>query len=710
MYKRRKRLMTKKGFFASILIAAAAGLSVFSSAVFAEEAESILKIEDGALQPIWEVTDLRDPDYTNDDSDILRFCVYVETDHDTDHDGLADLVKVLVQVPRAAVEGKYKAGTIYDPTPYGAGTIDDRESKEYYREEPFHYEDLYRPCEKRTPKGEITSLEAADLIEPDRDWNYTVPNTSDHGMNYAEVYDYYLSRGYAVVEASGIGTYGSEGFELCGTHLERDSHKAVVEWLTGNRKAYSDRFENMEIKADWSNKKVAMTGVSYGGTLPYEVATTGVEGLTTIIPVAGIASWYDYTNSQGAATIFDVNYADTLAFNNCGASFLDKDWMILNKEYSSWLWQISQDQAETNGNYGEIWEESDYSDDWENIKCSALIVQGLNDRNVMPKQADLMMQAFQKAGQNAKLVLHQDGHNSLDNRLVNGEVWNEIQNRWLAHYLYDVDNDAENLPTVLAQSNLDGEWKAYDTWRDFRYEDVPVYYESAKSVVSSKGLAEFASDYVSGGEDWQDMYYLNLGEKHAAFYPLDLEPGKTVYGVPEIHLKLSSEIMDYEGLMITAVLVDLEDDLQPYEAFMTKSAINSLVPARIIGEYEGSGSWRSTKIEELVQDNNVYVKAFTYGWTDLTNPATGYDSSLYTETKDIEAGEFYDYTIYMQPTVYTVAPGHHLTLILTTWDPFRAFLDESFQNLDPEKESEEIDYDYSYIIDNEAMQVKIPLA
>jgi len=45
---------------------------------------------------------------------------------------------------------------------------------------------------------------------------------------------YYLVRGFAVVEASGIGTYGSEGFELCGTHLERDSHVAVVEWLTGS--------------------------------------------------------------------------------------------------------------------------------------------------------------------------------------------------------------------------------------------------------------------------------------------------------------------------------------------------------------------------------------------------------------------------------------------------------------------------------------------
>ena len=64
--------------------------------------------------------------------------------------------------------------------------------------------------------------------------------------------------------------------------------------------------------------------------MPYEVATTGVEGLVTIIPVAGIASWYDYTNSQGVATIFDVNYADNLSSFNCGAAFLDESFENLD--------------------------------------------------------------------------------------------------------------------------------------------------------------------------------------------------------------------------------------------------------------------------------------------------------------------------------------------------------------------------------------------
>ena len=43
--------------------------------------------------------------YDNAKSDIIRYCVYVETNYDTDADGSGILVKALVQIPRAAMEG-----------------------------------------------------------------------------------------------------------------------------------------------------------------------------------------------------------------------------------------------------------------------------------------------------------------------------------------------------------------------------------------------------------------------------------------------------------------------------------------------------------------------------------------------------------------------------------------------------------------------------
>ena len=684
---------------------------------FAGAEEGVLLIENGTLLPIVAYSDPRDPAYSNEDSEILRFAVYVETDNDTDGDGMADLVKAVVQVPRPAAEGKYQAAAIYDPTPYGAGTFDAIEEKQrlLYNETPFDYASLYRACEKRQPAGEMSSLEAAALARPEKDWNYKVPISGAEGTSYLECYDYYLVRGFAVVEAGGIGTYGSEGFELCGTHLERDCHKAVVEWLTGERRAFTDRVNRIQIKADWCNGKVAMAGCSYGGTLPFEVATTGVKGLETIIPSAGIASWYDYTNAQGVPTIFEVNYADSLAAFNCGGTFLDRDWTVPNRDYGSWLWQIAQDQEATNGNYGPIWEESDYSKDWENIRCSALIVHGLSDFNVTTKQSDLMAQAFEKAGAPYKLVLHQDGHSVLDNTLVDGELWNEVLTRWLAHWLYGVENGAEDMPAVLVQSNLDGSWRGYGAWRDFRYLDAPAQYEEPRTVVTSKGLAAEAKAYIAQenpdltGIGMRDAYYVSLPGKLAAQYALDLPEGTTVYGVPEIHVRLSSEITEYEGLMVTAVLVDMADDGSFFPAFVLKNQLRQTLPVRVIGEYEGAGAWGSSEITQYVQDY-TQVKAITYGWTDLTNPGCGYDSSEYTETARLVAGEFYDYTFYLQPTVYTVAPGHHLHLVLTTWDPYRAFLDESFENIDLAKDSDAIDYDYSFIIDNASLKVRIPVA
>ena len=54
-----------------------------------------------------------------------------------------------------------------------------------------------------------------------------------------------------------------------------------------------------EVVADWCTGKVGMTGTSYNGTIPLAAATTGVEGLEAIIPVAPNTSYYHYYRSNG---------------------------------------------------------------------------------------------------------------------------------------------------------------------------------------------------------------------------------------------------------------------------------------------------------------------------------------------------------------------------------------------------------------------------
>ena len=699
-----------------LLVLALALVMVLQLAAPAFAEDAVLVVEDGMMQPILQYSDPRAADYSNADSEILRYCVYVETDHDTDNDGLADLVKVMVQVPRLAAEGRYKAATIYDPTPYSAGMCEEYADGAYamYVDTGFDYERLYQPGEKRSAAGTCSAMEAALAAKPRKDWNYTVPYSGDNGYFNLADYDYYLVRGFAVVLACGIGTYGSEGYELCGTDLERDSHKCVVEWLTGDRVAYTDKTHCIEIKADWSNGNVAMTGCSYGGTLPYEVATTGVKGLKTIIPFAGIASWYDYTNSQGVPIRFDVNYADMLSAYNCGGTFLDNDWTVPNEDYGSWLWQIAQDQDATNGDYAPIWASSDYSRDYEKINCSALVVQGLNDFNVTTKQADLMIQAFAKAGMPAKLVLHQDGHNTLDGKMVNGELWQELMNKWLSHWLYGVDNGIENMPAVSVQSNLDGSYISYDAWRGFASREMPSLAATLTTAVNTEGLAAYATDFLNGespelaGLKGQELYYATLEEPYAGVYQLDIPAGTTIIGVSEVHVKMSTPVTDKDGLMVTAVLVDYKEDGTPFKAYMTKDRLSKKLPVRTVDSFEPGGGLEESDILEFVQSSTP-SKCVTFGWTDLCNPGRGYDSSEYGSSADLEAGRFYDYTFYMLPTAYTVAPDHRLQLVITAWDPYRAFLDEDYE-LDPTLPSAFSNFNYSFVIDNASLHFTVPVA
>ncbi len=675
------------------------------------EYDGNLIIEDGCLQPMLNYSDMRSSDYSNEDSEILRFCVYVETDYDTDGDGMNDLVKAFVQVPRSAVEGRYKAATIYDPDPYDAGTVnvDEYGSEELYLEKEFDYRKLYQKGKKREVTETVTTMDAALLANPAEDWNYSVPS-GEVGYDLALLYNYYLVRGFAVVKCCGIGTFGSQGYELCGTDLERDSHKCVIEWLTGDRVAFTDTTGNSEIKADWSNGNVAMTGISYGATITYEVATTGVKGLKTIIPFSGISIWYEYTNSQGISICFNNSYTDYLSAVNCGGLYLDNDWLVLDPGYRSWLWQIAQDQSAANGNYAPIWDESNYANDYENINCSALIVHGLNDFNVTSGQSKHMYDAFRKAGQNCKLVLHQNGHENLYSYMINDELWLEIENKWLAHYLYDVDNGIENMPEVTVQSNVDGSYFTYEDFGDQEIRSFAVSDNTGSIEVTSKGVKEYIISFDEDKGitfDNQEEYFLGLPEGTSAIYDIDIPEDTTISGVPEVHLKLTRNTPGEDSFMITATLIDVREDGEPFEAYMTKKAKGDQIPVRTIMEYDNGGNIGISDIYEFVKSLTP-AKLFSYGWTDLFNPGCGPDSREYIRQEGLETGKEYDYTFYMIPTVYTVEKGHKLKLVLTTLDPYRNTIDVK-DNYNPGLSDELPDTDYSFTVNNSAIDVRLPI-
>ena len=109
--------------------------------------------------------------------------------------------------------------------------------------------------------------------------------------------NYFVPRGYAVVLLHMVGTGFSSGCPTTGGTPDNLSAKAGIDWLNGRVPGY-DKDGNL-VTADWHNGRTGMIGKSYDGTLANATAATGVEGLSTIVPISAISSWYDYTRSNG---------------------------------------------------------------------------------------------------------------------------------------------------------------------------------------------------------------------------------------------------------------------------------------------------------------------------------------------------------------------------------------------------------------------------
>ncbi|MCL1874990.1 MAG: hypothetical protein FWF87_01870 [Synergistaceae bacterium] len=432
----------------------------------------------------------------------IRFVVYVESDLDTDNDGKLDLVKTLVQLPRAALDGA-KFSTVFEARPYIEGTNGQSVAaaiqtagNEYLAANPgLKHEDLFKTATPRLRAGEAT-LEDMVANAHHTDWYYRYsggsssasisPGTGTNETQYEDLnwYDYFLVRGFAVVQSAGIGSAGSEGFATCGADVEVNAFRCIIEWLTGDRKAYTDLVSNIEIKADWSNGNVGMTGRSYAGTTQFGLATSGVKGLKTVVPVAGIASWYEYTNSQGVAN--SIPYIVGLAWH-VNSRLASPTWSTIYNRYAGYSQLMRQQETALVGDYGQHWAFRDYTvenwfRDWgpSKIQIPILLVHGANDDNVRPKQSVLMYESAKKAGVDVKLIWHQGHHmtptfpaaspNATDaarpySMMCGAYTYDEWLNLWFSNYLYGIDNGIKDLlPGVLSQNNVTGEWVSYDSW------------------------------------------------------------------------------------------------------------------------------------------------------------------------------------------------------------------------------------------------------
>lgn len=684
--------------------------------------------ENGLAQPVFKFTDGKTGEkYDPATSSIVRYCVYVESDYDMDGDGKRDLVKAFIQVPRSAVEGNYKAATLYEARPYCAGVQADGydhmkevESKEYRK---FDFADLDKEVPARIPEGMISAMDLALKADP-ADWYYP-----DKGNNNSMVYEnldnfnYYLVRGFAVVVSAGFGALGSDGFNYVGSEYERDAFKSVVEWLHGDRVAYADREGKIETKADWANGNVAMTGRSYAGTMPFAVATTGVEGLKTIVPVAGIADWYTQQNMQGAQRYWPKEMLNSFLAYFCSSRYNDETLSEKQlDDIAAFHHELSLQQLKCGFDYDpEFWGAGNYRLHADQIKCSALIIHGFNDENVSTKQFEMMHTAFEQAGQTVKLILHQGPHitptmaNKNYGILIDGKFYDDIVNEWISHYLYGVENGAEKMPEVLAQTNYDQKkWETESAWKT-EYTMKLTSKEESKTVIDT--------DWEKAGvsaENFDDVMALKSTNMAQRYVTDPFEKAVTVQGTVCLNLKaalkdgnietdfdpenrndvdtltmqlgnskVSGKMDDVE---IAVLLCDVCDE--DFDSIQTVDPERNIVPVTTVKE-GGIMNGGDLPAFDEAEFNTVHKKyrVITRAFADLCNPEAGYAPETAQNSIELKKGEYHDYSVYLNATRYTVEPGHRLAVVVATEDPVNCLIHKT----------------YSVEIDDNSVIVEVPV-
>lgn len=669
--------------------------------------------ENGMAQPVFPFTDGKTGEkYNPNTSSIVRYCVYVESDYDMDGDGKRDLVKVLVQVPRSAVEGNYKAASLFEARPYCAGVQEDGyahmkevESKEYRK---FDFADLNKKVPARVPTDYISAMDLALKADP-ADWYYP-----DKGNNNNMVYEnldnfnYYLVRGFAVIVSAGFGALGSDGFNYVGSDYERDAFKFVVEWLHGDRTAYADREGTIATKADWSNGNVAMTGRSYAGTMPFAVATTGVEGLKTIIPVAGISDWYSQQNQQGAQRYWPKEMLNSFLAYFCSSRY--NDTTLTEKQLddiAAFHHELSLQQLKCGFDYDkDFWGSGNYRLNADKIKCSALIVQGLNDENVSTKQFEMMYKSFEKAGQTVKAIIHQGPHitPTMPNKnygiLIDGKFYDDIMNEWISHYLYGIDNNAETMPTVLAQDNINQKkWETEHSWTT----EHTIKLENAET-----GVTVIDTDWEKANisaENFDDIVAQKSTNMNKRYVTAPFKKPMTIQGTICVNLKAALKDGDVENdfnpenrndadiltmklgssaisgkmddVEITVLLCDVCDE--KFDSIQTVDPERNIIPVVTVKEngiINGGDLPAFNEVEFSTVHKNYRV--ITRAFADLCNPEAGYEPETATNSIKLKKGEYHNYHVYLNATRYTVEPGHSLAVVIATEDPVNCLIHKTY--------------------------------
>ena len=567
--------------------------------------------------------------------DVIREVVYVESRVDTDKDGLPDLVKVSIIRPR--YDGQIPS--VMTASPYHQGTNDKASDKALYKMEGELEVKLPHTIELEEPKLNLVGPHSQAEVVSEAEEKLSHINSS-YTLN-----DYFLPRGFANLYVSGVGTKDSQGLMTNGNYQQIEAYKNVIDWLNGRCRAFTDHTRKRQVKADWSNGKVATTGISYLGTMSNGLATTGVDGLEVIIAEAGISSWYNYYRENGLVTSpggYPGEDFDSLAELTYSRNLQAGDYIRGNEAYQADLEKVKEKLDRKTGDYNQFWHDRNYLLNAHKVQAEVVFTHGSQDWNVKPLHVYQMFHAL-PSHINKHLFFHHGAHVYMNN--WQSIDFRESMNALLSKKLLGLDSGYQ-LPTVIWQDNIAPQkWQGLDNFG--KQDELHTFSLGNDEKVIQNQYDQ--KDFDRYGKTYQ-TFNTELYQGKANQITIDLPVSQDIHLNGRVELKLRVKSSTNKGLL-SAQLLELGQKkyLQPYPAVLNARTIDN-------GRYH--------MLENLCElpFNPSAQRVITKGYLNLQNR-----TNLLT-IEEIQPNEWMDFKLELQPTIYKLKEGDTLRLVLYTTD------------------------------------------
>ncbi|MBR9855613.1 MAG: X-prolyl-dipeptidyl aminopeptidase [Algicola sp.] len=362
-----------------------------------------------------------------------------------------------------------------------------------------------------------------------------------------------------------------------------------------------------------------MTGTSYNGTIPLAAATTGVEGLEVIIPIAPNTSYYHYYRSNGLVRSpggylgedIDVLYDFIHSGDESKREHNNK--VVRDTEMKNGFDRIT-------GDYNKFWAGRDYLNQMDSMKAALLMAHGFNDWNVMPEHSYRIYKKAKEMGLPTQIYYHQNGHG--------GPPPISMMNRWFTRYLYGSENDVESGPKawIVRENDKKDNPTPYEDYPNPEAKNIKLYLTAG---APSKGELTTIKPKKQGTETLVDNYSFSGSSlakaestKHRLLYTTEpLTEDVHISGVAKVKIKMASS-----------------------------------KPAANLSVWLVSLPWSET-LNTKITDNII-----TRGWADPQN-----HSSL-TKSEPLVPNKFYEVEFDLMPDDQIIPKGQQIGLMIFSSD------------------------------------------